>query len=543
MTTLYGQGVSKGCAIGRIALYSRRRTAPKESVSDAKDERMRLSLARERAMRELDEICVKAEATLGESSAEIFRVHRMMLSDRDYLDAIERGIEGRGLNAEAAVEAAGKELGAIFAAMDDPYMQARSADLADISARLLACLSGETFALPSGKDLIICADDLSPSETVSLDRSSVLALVTAFGSASSHTAILAKSLGIPAIVGVGRDLLSLSDGETAIVDGDTGALMLSPSDELLQKTRKRIWDDERRRRALLHLRDATSETLDGKKVLLYANVEGLEGVGRAKENGAEGIGLFRSELLYLGRDGYPSEQEQFEVYSKALTEMKGKRTVVRTLDVGADKSAPYLALPREENPALGLRAIRFCLLHPEVLKTQLRALYRASRYGRLSVMFPMITSVQELREVKGLAEEVKRELCKEGESISEQVELGIMIETPAAALISDKLAPMVDFFSVGTNDLIQYTLACDRGNEALARFCDPHHDAVLSLIALSAKNAHAAGKWIGICGELAADPAMTEHFLRLGIDELSVSPGELLLLRERIRALDLSDEG
>ena len=294
---------------------------------------------------------------------------------------------------------------------------------------------------------------------------------------------------------------------------------------------------------MLHLRDATSETLDGKKVLLYANVEGLEGVGRAKENGAEGIGLFRSELLYLGRDGYPSEQEQFEVYSKALTEMKGKRTVVRTLDVGADKSAPYLALPREENPALGLRAIRFCLLHPEVLKTQLRALYRASRYGRLSVMFPMITSVQELREVKGLAEEVKRELCKEGESISEQVELGIMIETPAAALISDKLAPMVDFFSVGTNDLIQYTLACDRGNEALARFCDPHHDAVLSLIALSAKNAHAAGKWIGICGELAADPAMTEHFLRLGIDELSVSPGELLLLRERIRALDLSDEG
>lgn len=543
MTTLYGQGVSKGCAIGRIALFSRHRTAPKERISDAKDERLRLSLARERAMRELDEICTKAEATLGEASAEIFRAHRTILSDRDYLDAIDRGIEGLGLSAEAAVEAAGKELGAIFAAMEDPYMQARSADLADISARLLACLSGETFALPSGKDLILCADDLSPSETISLDRSSVLALVTAFGSASSHTAILAKSLGIPAVVGVGRDLLSLSDGATAIVDGDAGALTLSPSDELLQKTRKRIWDDARRRRALLHLREEKSETRDGKKVLLYANVEGLEGIGRAKENGAEGIGLFRSELLYLGRDGYPSEQEQFEVYRKALTEMDGKRTVVRTLDVGADKSAPYLALPHEENPALGLRAIRFCLLHPEVLKTQLRALYRASRYGRLSIMFPMITSEAELREVKDLAEAVKRELCEEGDSLGEQVELGIMIETPAAALISDKLAPMVDFFSVGTNDLIQYTLACDRGNEALARFCNPHHDAVLSLIALSAKNAHAAGKWIGICGELAADPTMTERFLRLGIDELSVSPGELLPLRERIRALDLSDEG
>ncbi len=542
MTTLKGKGVSGGCALGKITrlVHDRKAEARSNAVTPS-EELARFERALESAARQLETVRERALRTLGAEDAEIFAVHRMMLEDRDFLDAVESEIKERGADAERAVGAACRQFEALFAATDDPYLSARAADLRDVSRRLLACLSGDALPTLSGQELILCADDLAPSETVMLDTSRVLAFVTASGSANSHTAILASGLGIPAIVGVGDELLTVADGTTAIVDGDTGELILSPSSEMIARAREKKKENERRRQRLDALRGKPSRTRDGSEILLYANVGTAEGAVEALSNDAEGIGLFRSELLYLGRRTYPSEQEQYRVYRRVLEEMGGRRTVVRTLDVGADKQADYLGLPQEENPALGLRAIRFCLLHPEVLKTQLRALYRASIFGNLAILFPMITGEWELHEVLSLCDEVKRELKEEGQGIAERVEIGIMIETPAAAIISDRLAPLVDFFSVGTNDLVQYTLACDRGNRALDRFCDPRHEAVLRLIERSAENAHAAGRWIGICGELAADPTLTETFLRMGIDELSVAPPLVLPLRETVCGLDLSD--
>ena len=541
MRTLKGIGVSEGCAVGRITRLTHRQRVEYKATSDPDRELGRLDAALESVRRQLDGIYEGALARLGEEDAEIFRVHRMLLDDPDYLDAVRREIRESKSTAEGAVFSACESFAAVFEGMDDAYLRARAADMRDVSDRLVDCLSGKASARSPGEKSVLCADDLSPSETVTLDTSRVLAFVTASGSASSHTAILASSLGIPAIVGVGRELLSVEDGTLAVVDGDSGILTLEPSEALLRESEERRRLLEHRRSSLLKLKGKPSRTRDGRSVLLYANVGGEGEVREALRCDAEGIGLFRSELLYLGRESAPSEEEQTLVYRRLLKEMGKRRTVVRTLDVGADKQVDYLGLPREENPALGLRGVRFCLANRSLFKTQLRALYRASGAGRLAILFPMITSERELCEVLSLCADVRRELTEAGESLCE-VEHGIMIETPAAALTSDRLAPLVDFFSVGTNDLIQYTLACDRGNAAVGRFCDPHHEAVLRLIELSAKNAHAAGKWVGICGELASDATLTETFLRMGIDELSVSPSRILSLRERIRALDLSEK-
>lgn len=540
MKTLKGKGVSGGLTLGRIVhlVREKKREASAEKGTPEQELR-RFETALASALSQLEAVHERARRALGESDAEIFAVHRMMLEDDDFLGAVKEEIK-RGTGAQTAIESACERFGGMLAATDDPYLSARASDLRDVSGRLISCLSGTAAPVLTGENIILCADELAPSETVMLDTSRVLAFVTARGSAGSHTAILASGLGIPAIVGLGEELLSVAEGAVAIVDGDAGELILSPSPEALDLAREKAGKNEKRKERLSALRGKPSRTRDGREILLYANVGTAEGALEALSGDAEGIGLFRSELLYLGRSTYPSEQEQYRIYRRVLEEMGGRRTVIRTLDVGADKQADYLGLASEENPALGLRAIRFCLLHPEILRTQLRALYRASVCGTLAILFPMITSEWELREVLALCDAVKRELREEGARIAERVELGIMIETPAAAIISDRLAPLVDFFSVGTNDLVQYTLACDRGNRALDRFCDPHHEAVLRLIQLSAKNAHAEGKWIGICGELAADPTLTETFLRMGIDELSVSPPLVLSLRETVRSLDLS---
>ena len=544
MTTLVGRGVSAGVAIGRISFYTRKgRGMAKRQGGDVALELDRFAGARESAERQLREIHDRALGSLGAETAAIFEIHAMMLDDRDFLDAVEGQIRLHARSAEEAIEQTVDQLAALFEAMEDGYMRARAADIRDVGDRLLASLSGETGAEATGEPCILCADDLSPSETVMLDTAGVLAFVTASGSQSSHTAILAAALGIPAVVGVGDALFaSASEGMLAVVDGESGRITLSPDDALLRRAEQRQMQDRKRLEQLERLRGERSVTRDGVSIGIYANVGGADGAALALRHDAEGIGLFRSELLYLGRDEMPSEQEQYLVYRRLLKEMGDRRTVVRTLDVGADKQIEYLGLGREENPALGLRAVRYCLRHPEILVTQLRALYRASLYGRLAILFPMITSEWELARLLMICREVREGLDAEGIGYAEGVELGIMIETPAAALISDRLAPMVDFFSVGTNDLIQYTLACDRGNREVLEFCDPHHEAVLRLIERSAESAHAVGKWIGICGELAADLSLTETFLRMGIDELSVSPRAVLPLREKVRSLDLSEK-
>ncbi|MBQ2264336.1 MAG: phosphoenolpyruvate--protein phosphotransferase, partial [Oscillospiraceae bacterium] len=428
--------------------------------------------------------------------------------------------------------------------MDDSYMQARAADVKDISNRIIACLTDSGTAQQStGGKVIICADDLAPSETVSLDKENVLAFVTAHGSSNSHTAILARNMNIPAIIGVGEAFLQqISDGDTAIADGFAGKLIVHPDADTLAEYEQKMQQEAEKRRLLQSLRGKENVTLDGTKINIYANIGSADNIGEVLLNDAGGIGLFRSEFLYLESTDYPTEDAQFQVYKRVLESMGCKKVIIRTLDIGADKQADYFHLAKEENPALGLRAVRLCLTRQEVFRTQLRALYRASVYGRLGIMFPMITSVWELEEILALCNAVKAELKAEGLEYAEDTELGIMIETPAAAVISDLLAPMVDFFSVGTNDLTQYTLACDRQNPHLERFCDPHHEAILRLIAMAAKNAHANGAWIGICGELAADTSLTEAFLRMGIDELSVSPSFVLRVRDAVRKIDLNQQ-
>ncbi len=542
MTIINGKGVYGAAAIGKISIFRRREIQVKRSrIENTEAELARFEAAKEAAISQLAQIYQKALKEIGEANANIFEIHMMMVEDDDYNEAITEMIRGQGVNAEYAVAVTADNFAEMFSAMDDSYMQARSADVHDISNRIISNLQGgEASEAHSDEKVIICADDLAPSETVSLDKERVVGFVTAYGSSNSHTAILARNMNIPAIIGAGEAFLSqVRDGEMAVADGFTGKLIVDPDAEILAEYEKKMSEEAEKRELLQKLRGKENITLDGTRIKIYANIGSADNVGAVLLNDAGGIGLFRSEFLYLENTDYPSEDVQFLTYKKVLESMGGKRVIIRTLDIGADKQAEYFHLEKEENPALGLRAIRLCLSRPDIFKIQLRALYRASIYGKLGIMFPMITSTSELLECLALCDTVKAELKAEGLEYSEATEIGIMIETPAAAIISDKLAPMVDFFSVGTNDLIQYTLACDRQNPNVEEFCDTHHEAILRLIEYSARNAHANGAWIGICGELAADTALTETFLRMGIDELSVAPAFVLKVRDSVRKIDL----
>jgi phosphoenolpyruvate-protein phosphotransferase len=537
-----GKGVYGAIAIGNISVFKRNEVMVKRTrITDVASEKERLVHAKEMSIAQLREIYEKALKEVGETNAQIFEIHMMLIEDEDYNESIDNIIENQMVNAEYAVAVTSDNFASMFASMDDSYMKARAADIKDISNRIINNLSDEISVVNDSEKMIVCADDLAPSETVSLDKDKVLAFVTAYGSSNSHTAILARNMNIPAIIGVGEGFLSdIKNGVPAIVDGYTGEIYIDPDNETLENMKKKQNDDIEKKKLLLELKGKENITLDGTSVNIYANIGSVDNIGAVLLNDAGGIGLFRSEFLYLESSDYPSEEVQFTVYKKALESMAGKKVIIRTLDIGADKQADYFKLDKEDNPALGFRAIRICLSRPEIFKTQLRALYRASVYGNLGIMFPMITSVSEIGKIKMLCEEVKSELDNAGVEYSDNVELGIMIETPAAAIISDKLAPMVDFFSVGTNDLTQYTLACDRQNPNLENFCDTHHEAILRLIEMSAVNAHKHGAWIGICGELAADVSLTKTFLKMGIDELSVSPGYVLKVRNEVRNTDLS---
>lgn len=543
MTIFKGKGVYGAVAIGKISVFKRRDTTVKRiHVSDTAAEKKRLEAAKEAATAQLQEIYDKALKEVGEQNAQIFEIHMMMIEDDDYNESIESIIDTQSVNAEYAVSVTADNFSEMFASMDDAYMQARSADVKDISNRIIACLSDDgSQENSSDEKVIICADDLAPSETVLLDKNKVLAFVTSHGSSNSHTAILARNMNIPAVIGAGDDFLSaVSDGMFAAVDGYTGEVFLSPDTEALEKLETKQKEDEEKKRLLQELKGKENVTLDGTRINIFANIGGVDHIGAVLANDAGGIGLFRSEFLYLESSDYPTEEQQFAAYKKVLESMAGKKVIIRTLDIGADKKVDYFDLAKEDNPALGFRAIRICLTRPEIFRTQLRAIYRASAFGKLGIMFPMITSVSEVEQIKKICAEVREELRADGVDFDENAELGIMIETPAAAVISDKLAPLVDFFSVGTNDLTQYTLACDRQNSAVEQFVDTHHEAILRLIEMSAKNAHANGAWIGICGELAADTSLTETFLRMGIDELSVSPSFVLKVRDAVRHTDLS---
>ena len=538
-----GKGVYGAVAIGKISIFKRQEVSVKrERIDDIDAQKQRVEDAKAQATAQLQEIYDKALKEVGEANAQIFEIHMMMLEDLDYNDSICNIIETQSVNAEYAVAVTSDNFAEMFGAMDDAYMKERAADIRDISNRLIRNLQagGSDNALGDDK-VIICADDLAPSETVLLDKEKVLAFVTAHGSSNSHTAILARNMNIPAIIGLGDAFLSeIKDGDSAIVDGFTGEIFISPDEETSARLEKKQKEDEEKKKLLQELKGKENVTLDGKKINIYANIGSVDNIGAVLLNDAGGIGLFRSEFLYLESSDYPTEEQQFAAYKKVLESMAGKKVIIRTLDIGADKQVDYFNLAKEENPALGYRAIRICLTRPEIFKTQLRALYRASAYGNLGIMFPMITSVSELEKILAICAEVRAELVKENIEISDNVELGIMIETPAAAVISDLLAPMVDFFSVGTNDLTQYTLAVDRQNPEIEEFCDTHHEAILRLIEFSAQSAHKHGAWIGICGELAADTSLTERFLRMGIDELSVSPTFVLKVREAVRSVDLS---
>ncbi len=539
-----GKGVYGAIAIGRISVFKKNDADVKRiRIEDTENEKKRFEEAKTVSAKQLEKIYDKALREIGEANAAIFEIHRMMLDDEDYNDSINSIIDTQNVNAEYAVAVTADNFAEMFSDMDDAYMNARAADVRDISNRIIGNLTGEVSDENSSDEkVIICALDLAPSETMSLDKNKVLAFVTAHGSSNSHTAILARNMNIPAIIGAGEEFLSaVRDGDKAIVDGFTGDFFVSPDEKTLERFLKKQSEDENKKRLLQKLKGKENVTLDGRKINIYANIGSVDNIGAVLLNDAGGIGLFRSEFLYLESSDYPAEEQQFAAYKRALESMAGKKVIIRTLDIGADKQADYFNLKKEENPALGYRAIRICLTRPEIFKTQLRALYRASVYGNLGIMFPMITSVCELEKALEICNEVKSELKAQSIEYSENVEIGIMIETPAAALISDKLARMVDFFSVGTNDLIQYTLACDRQNPDIEQFIDTHHEAVMTLIKMSAESAHRHGAWIGICGELAADTALTEAFLRMGIDELSVSPAFVLKVREAVRNIDLSE--
>lgn len=536
METYHGKSVLQGIAIGKLYVFEKRESSwTKYTITDADAEVARFHDAKKTAVDQLDVLYQNALTQVGEENAMIFDVHKMMLDDLDYLEAIEARIRTEMVNAEYAVTVTGEEFSAIFSSMDDEYMKARAADVIDISGRVVKILEGgEEAGLHTQEPVIVLADDLSPSETIQMDKTKILAFVTKHGSANSHTAILARSLNIPSLIGVDVEITKAHHGKEAVVDGTEGILLIEPEPEVLEKKKKEQDALKRREEQLKQLIGKENITKDGRSIHLYANMGNVEDVDKVLENDAGGIGLFRSEFLYLGRDDFPTEEEQFAAYKEVVSRMEGRKVIIRTLDIGADKKADYFKLDAEENPALGYRAIRICLTQTDIFKTQLRAIYRASAFGTVSIMFPMIISVEEIRRIKDIVEEVRDGLTKEGIPYGD-VELGIMIETPAAALVSGELAKEVEFFSIGTNDLTQYTLAIDRQNQKLEPFYDSHHPAVLKLIEMTVRNGHEAGIWVGICGELGADDTLTETFLDMGLDELSVSPTYILKLRDRIR--------
>lgn len=540
MEQIFGKGVSKGVAAGPISFYRRPSgEIPRRSVTDTAAELARFHDACETAKKQLGVLHDKALAEAGEDAAMLFEAHQMMLDDLDFVESIEGLIENDRLNAEAAVSDTGAQFAEMFAAMDDSYMQARAADIRDISTRVVGILTGEgESGIVSDVPCIVAADDLAPSETVQLDKSLILGFITAGGSANSHTAILARTMGIPAIIGAGDALQAEMEGKYAIIDGQTGETVIEPDDAERERLLKKQAKEKALKELLDQLKGKPNVTKDGRNVMVYCNIGSPADIDAVLQNDGGGIGLFRSEFLYLQGSDYPTEDEQFEAYKTVAERMGGRRVIIRTLDIGADKQADYFHLDKEENPAMGLRAIRICLTRPEVFRTQLRALYRASAYGKIAIMFPMITSVWEVQEIKRICRNIRAELAEEGVPMADKVELGIMIETPAAVMMSAELAREVDFFSVGTNDLTQYTLAVDRQGVGLDRFFDAHHPAVLRMLRMTAENAHRAGIWIGICGELGADAELTETFLSMGIDELSVSPSAVLPLRSAIRSID-----
>ena len=535
-----GKSVFGGIAIGKISVYKKDEQLVKRvKIEDADAEMERYTAARNIAAAQLQKLYDKALKEVGEANAAIFEVHQMMLEDEDYNESVENIIHSQMVNAEYAVASTADNFAQMFEAMDDDYMRGRAADVRDISERVITVLAGGAGSgLDSDEPVIIAADDLAPSETVQLDKDKVLSFVTAHGSENSHTAILARTMGIPALIGTGIDLDETVDGKLGIVDGTNGVVYVDPDAELLEEMKKKQQEEQEKKRLLQTLKGKENITLDGQKVMLYANVGNIKDLGIALQNDAGGIGLFRSEFIYLGQDHYPTEEEQFQIYKTVAETMAGRRVIIRTLDIGADKQCDYFELDKEDNPAMGLRAIRICLTRPEIFKTQLRALFRASVYGNINIMYPMIISVDEVRQIKAIVEEVKAELTEQGIEYGNPAQ-GIMIETPASVMMSRELAEEVDFFSIGTNDLIQYTLAIDRQNSKLDKFFDSHHPAVLRMIQMTVENAHKAGIWCGICGELGADQALTKDFLAMGVDELSVSPGSILPLRKIILETDV----
>ena len=542
MISIQGKGVSNGVAMGPLYFYQRASsTIVRTTVSDTAAEWDRFKAAQAKAIEQLGALADKAREEAGDEAALLFETHQMMAEDLDYEEAIQGAINDDHLNAEAAVSDTAEQFAGMFASMDDPYMQARSADVKDVSSRIIGILTGAVQGgIDSPVPVILAADDLAPSETVQLDKSKILGFITEGGSGSSHTAILARTMGIPAIIGVGNHIKSEYAGREVIIDGSNGNVIVDADEATRRMLVAKMEDQKKAREMLERLKGLPNKTKDGVSMKVFCNIGSPDDVLPVLQNDAGGIGLFRSEFLYLNCDDYPTEDYQFEAYKKVLSDMEGREVVIRTLDIGADKQIGYFNLPVEENPAMGNRALRICLNRPEIFRTQLRALYRASAFGKLSIMFPMVTSVWEVREAKKMCERVKDELRSEGVSFSDDVKVGIMIETPAAAVISDRLAREVDFFSCGTNDLTQYTLACDRQNADLGRFFNPHHTAVLRLLKMVCDNAHKNGIWVGICGELGADLSLTETFLSIGIDELSVSPRAVLPLRKKIRETNVA---
>lgn len=542
MIILHGKSVYNDICIGKISFFKRNESIIKRiKVQDSDTEIERFHNAKKLAVEQLSQLHNKMIKSVGEADAAIFEIHQMMLEDLDYCDSIENIIKSQKVNAEYAIGVTADNFSDMFLAMDDEYMRGRAADVRDVSERLINVLNGvdNNIIDDSDQKYIIAADDLAPSETVQLDKSRVLGFILKNGSASSHTAILARSMGIPAIIGIGEQLLQEYDKADCIVDGFTGTIYIEPDKDTLKIMKEKQIEADRQKRLLLELKGKDNVTVDGTKINIYANIGSPADVAKVLYNDAGGIGLFRSEFLYLENDDFPTEEQQFAAYKQVAENMAGKKVIIRTMDIGADKQADYFNLKHEDNPALGYRAIRICLTQTDIFKTQLRALYRAAMFGNISIMYPMITSVEEVIKIKAIVSDVKEELTAQGIPFKDDIETGIMIETPAAALISDELAKEVDFFSVGTNDLTQYTLAIDRQNRMLEPFCNTHHKAVLKLIRMAADNAHKEGKWIGICGELGADITLTEEFLKMGIDELSVSANMVLKVRDKVRSINL----
>ncbi len=543
MLVLEGKAVFEGIAIGKISVYKKNEQSVKEEkVTDTAAEIIRYENARKMAADQLQALYDKAVKEVGEDGAAVFEAHQMMVEDGDYIDSVENIINSESVNAESAVSRTGEEFRQMFLDMEDEYFRGRAADVKDITERLISCLSGAAKAgFMSDEPVIVVADDLAPSETVQMDKDKILSFVTVHGSANSHTSILAKTMNIPAIMGCPVSLEDDMNGRMAVVDGFEGKVYIDPDPDILALKKKLLEKELEKKELLEKLKGKDNVTLDGQRIDIYANIGNTKDLELVLKNDAGGIGLFRSEFIYLGSDDYPAEDEQFEIYKKVAETMGGKKVIIRTLDIGADKQAAYFNLPAEENPALGLRAIRICLTRPEIFKTQLRAILRASAFGKVAIMFPMIISVDEVKKIKEIVAGVKAELDAEGRAYDKDIELGIMIETPAAVMLAEELAAEVDFFSVGTNDLTQYTLAIDRQNQTLDAFYDPHHPGLLKMLKMIVDGAHKGGAWAGICGELGSDLTLTAEFLAMGYDELSVSPGRILPLRKKVRETNVSE--